>query len=69
MNTDDTLPIDLPPECEARLLKFARQNALSVDEAIVFLVTRGVKHLSEDTLLSSANNGQPIQKACENETV
>lgn len=36
MQTDDTLAIELPRECESRLVQFARMNRLSVEEAVVF---------------------------------
>ena len=48
MQTDDTLSVELPTECEARLLQFARMNRLSVEDAVIFLVSRGVKHLSSE---------------------
>lgn len=40
MKAEDVPPIELPPEYEARLLKFSRKKRISVDEAIVFWCQR-----------------------------
>lgn len=58
MQNDDTLSIELPTDSEARLLEFARKHRLSVEEAVVFLVSRGVKHLSDDPSLPDEKQAQ-----------
>ena len=48
MKTDDTPSIELTPECEARLAQYAREKGITLEEAFVFLLSEGIKHLDEE---------------------
>lgn len=62
MKTEDAPSIELTPECEARLAKFAREQGLSVEEALFFLLSEGVKHpFSGPSPVAQAWNGEQTQ--------
>lgn len=66
MKPEEVLPIELTPECEARLDKFANERHLSREGGktrsffcVVFLLTAGVKHLmdAEGTACPTGESG------------